>query len=293
MRVADPKERYLLAALSVGLAFLGPLGFAAVRAGSLLLYAELARNIFEAAVKFLSLLAVRRVARGETSEYAYGQGKLEHLVGVLVATVMLVSVGLIATHALSLVLTPQQMGESDLGFAVTAAMALVNLYFWRRGAALARETHSPLMDSKWRMYRGRTLASLLVTASLGMALAMGTESTRYIDPIASLLLCLFILNSVRGVLGQALSGLLDKSLDESLQLLIIRELTRNFQTYEAIHGIRNRRSGSDVFIEIFLQFDGSRTMASVQTDIDTMRAGLEKAIPGAHVAIIPTTNRVN
>ncbi len=290
----DPKQRYLLAALLTGLAFLPPLAWAATTAGSLLLYAELARNAFEAAVKFLSLLAARRVARGETSEYAYGQGKLEHLTGLLVAAVMLVSVGLIATHALDLILHPQHLGSLDLGFAVTAAMALTNLWFWKRGRALAAATNSPLMDSKWRMYRGRTLASLLVTASLGLStLLSAPHAAAIIDPTASLLLCLFILSSVRGVLSQSLSGLLDKSLDESLQLLIIRELTINFHSYEAIHGIRNRRSGSDIFIDIYLEFDGSRTMASVQTDIDAMRTSLEHTIPGAHVAIIPTTRRVN
>lgn len=290
---ADSRNRYLKASLFTGLAFLAPLSLTAAFAGSLLLYAELARNVFEAAVKYLALLADRRVARGETSEYAYGQGKLEHLISILVAAVMLASVGLIAFHALALLLNPQPTGTLDFAFAVTACMTVANLYFWRRGARVARETDSPLIGSKWRMYRGRTLASLLVTASLGLGMTTSPAATRIIDPLASLALCAFILHSAYTVLREALSGLLDKSLDESLQLLIIRELARNFHTYETIHGIRNRRSGSDIFIDIFLEFDPARTMASVQNDIDAMRIGLEETIPGAHVAIIPTTQRIN
>lgn len=290
----DPKQRYLIAALAVGLLFLPPLALAAMQGATLLLYVELARNVFEAAVKLLSLIAARRVARGETTEYAYGQGKLEHLMGVLVAGVMLFSVGVIATHALGLALTPKPAGDLGLGLATAGGMAVANLVFWRCGISLAKATNSPLIESKWRMYRGRTLASLLVVASLGATSLLGTHDlSRVVDPAASLLLCLFILNSARGVLRQALSGLLDKSLDESLQLLIIRELTRSFHAYEAIHGIRNRRSGSDVFIEIFLEFDGAKTMAVVQADIDAMRAALELAIPGSRVAIVPSTRRVN
>lgn len=291
---SDPRERYLLMAFGMGVAFLPPLAVAAAEAGTLLLYAELARCSLEAMVKFLSWLALRRVLRGETSEYAYGQGKLEHLCSVLVGSIMLIAACFVAYHAIDLFLAPQYMADLNLGFGVTAVMSMTNLFFWRQGLRLARETGSPLMDSKASMYKGRALASTLVATSLGCAVLFEAHAVaRYIDPIGSLALCGLTLAAARRVLSQAFSGLLDKALDESLQLLIIRELTTNFDGYTAIHGIRNRRSGSDVFIEIFLEFDPAHTMGAVQATIDAMRSGLQTAIPGSQVSIIPATERVN
>lgn len=290
----DPRLSYLASALLVGALFLPVLGWAALGAGSLLLYAELARNVLEVAVKGLSYAAARRVAAGETSEYTYGQGKLEHLVGLFVAAAMLVSVGFIAQHAVLRLITPHALGAVGPGAVIALLMTGTNTFFWRRGRALAQASGSPLLDSKWRMYRGRTLASALVVASLGLAATFqGHGWAQWVDPAACFALCGFILKSAHAVVRGSLSGLLDKSLDESLQLLIIRELTLNFNEYESIHGIRNRRSGRDVFIEIFLEFAPERTMGEVQAAIDAMRAGLERAIPGARVTIVPATERVN
>ena len=51
---------------------------------------------------------------------------------------------------------------------------------------------------------------------------------------------------------------LDKTLDEELQMVIVRHLAQYFNEYTELHGVRSRRSGSNVYIEIFLEFDGER-----------------------------------
>jgi divalent metal cation (Fe/Co/Zn/Cd) transporter len=68
----------------------------------------------------------------------------------------------------------------------------------------------------------------------------------------------------------------------------LRELATRFEEYVAIHGVRSRRSGGDVYIQILLEFDGDRKMAEVQQTIDEMKFALEKKIPGSQVLIAPT-----
>ncbi|MEN6326517.1 MAG: cation transporter dimerization domain-containing protein, partial [Syntrophomonas sp.] len=57
-------------------------------------------------------------------------------------------------------------------------------------------------------------------------------------------------------------------------------------------GIRSRRVGSRVFIELFLEFDPESKMSKVQHSIDTIKNSLEESIIGSQVMIIPSRSRV-
>src|SRR4030042_2013702 len=75
-------------------------------------------------------------------------------------------------------------------------------------------------------------------------------------------------------------------------VVILRELASHFNEYEALHGIRSRRTGGNVYIEIFLEFEDERKMSEVQQIIDSIKTDLEQKIQGSHVVIAPTRSAV-
>jgi divalent metal cation (Fe/Co/Zn/Cd) transporter len=107
-----------------------------------------------------------------------------------------------------------------------------------------------------------------------------------------LLLSGLLLFSAYRVITGSFFDLLDHRLEESLQFIILAEVAAQLHEIAELHGIRSRRSGSSVYIEIFLEFDGRRPMAEVQTVINRMKEGLEQQIQGSHVTIVPATARV-
>jgi divalent metal cation (Fe/Co/Zn/Cd) transporter len=82
--------------------------------------------------------------------------------------------------------------------------------------------------------------------------------------------------------------LLDRSLDEYNLIMILRELATAFDGYEQIHGFRTRRSGSHIFVELFLEFDHHRMVADVYDLIDRLEAGIKASIPNAQLMVIPS-----
>ncbi|MFM8551554.1 MAG: hypothetical protein ACKOCD_04450 [Nitrospiraceae bacterium] len=66
----------------------------------------------------------------------------------------------------------------------------------------------------------------------------------------------------------------------------------HFEEYVAFHGMRSRRSGRAVYIELFLEFEGSQTMADVQKTIGALKTELESRIAHSQVVIAPATARV-
>ncbi len=98
----------------------------------------------------------------------------------------------------------------------------------------------------------------------------------------------FLLFSGYRVITTSLPDLLDKTLDEELQMVIVRHRALFFNDYTALHGVRSRRSGSNVYIEIFLEFDGEKKMGEVQDIINRIKMSLETHIPKSSVSLVPT-----
>jgi ferrous-iron efflux pump FieF len=292
---AKAKENSILLGLLLGIFGLITGIIAAVIANSLTLESEILKNIGLVTAVFLSYLSIRKVNRGRTEGYNYGYGKLESVSGLIVAVVLVISLIIVIGHTIERFQHPVELhsGGLDLAIVFSAIALLTSAWLWRHDHHLSSEEYSPVLESLWRMYRFKTIASILVIASLAMSAIFSDQPwASYIDPLGSVLIGLFIVQSIYNISAMSVYDLLDRALEESLQLIILRELAGYFDEYEAIHGIRSRRSGANVYIEIFLEFDGDRKMAEVQQVINSMKANLEKKINGSEIVISPATAAV-
>jgi len=292
---AKAKENSILLGLLLGIFGLVTGIIAAVIANSLTLESEILKNIGLVTAVFLSYLSIRKVNRGRTEGYNYGYGKLESVSGLIVAVVLVISLVIVIGHTIERFQHPVELhsGGLDLAIVFSAVALLTSAWLWRHDHHLSREEYSPVLESLWRMYRFKTIASILVIASLAMSAIFSDQPwASYIDPIGSVLIGLFIVQSIYNISAMSVYDLLDRALEESLQLVILRELAGYFDEYEAIHGIRSRRSGANVYIEIFLEFDGEKKMSEVQAVINSMKANLEKKINGSEIVISPATAAV-
>lgn len=287
---AKDKEHSIMLGLQLGIFGLITGVIAAVIANSLTLESEILKNIGLVTAVFLSYLSIRKVNRGRTEGYNYGYGKLESFSGLIVAVVLVISLIIVIGHTVERFQHPVELhtGGLDLAIVFSAVALLTSAWLWRHDHHLASEEYSPVLESLWRMYRFKTIASILVIASLGLSAIFSDQPwVSYVDPAGSVLIGLFIVQSIYNISAMSVYDLLDRALEESLQLIILRELAGYFEEYEAIHGIRSRRSGANVYVEIFLEFDGEKKMAEVQQVINSMKANLEKKIHGSEIVVSP------
>lgn len=287
------KERYVRMAFAVGaLNFCMKLASTLI-GNSVTQVTDLLRNAGDTFACFLTWLTLRRIRKGKTLAYDYGFGKLENASSMLVAGVMGVTLFVALYNAVERFQRPVPVTKVELGLFVAIWGVAISTWIWRRTYALTKLEGSPVLESQWHLFRAKALANLCVVLSLGLSLHLYEYPlAMYIDPISSLILAGFLVHSIYSIVSVNASDLLDRALDESLQLIILRELAAYFDDYVAFHGLRSRRASKRVYIDIFLEFDGSRTMAEVQKVIDTMKTALEQKIPGSQVVIAPTTSRV-
>ncbi len=285
------KERSIRHSLLIDLLLIVPDIAAAVMANSVILYADVLKCSSELLATFFAWLTIRRIASGRTAHYDYGLGKLENINSICVAGFMFVSLSIVLLLGFNRILHPEHVHAEGAGLGALLMLAgvCVNTFLWMKNRRIARKERSPIMESQWRLFRAKAFADGIVLVALVTSLAAGNyDWAAYIDPLSSFVIAGFIMYSIFAVGRESLHDLLDKTLEESLQLRIIQELATCFDAYKAFHGVRSRRSGKDIYIEIFLEFHPDKKMGEVQDVIDRMCTKLEGSIPGSRVLVAPT-----
>jgi ferrous-iron efflux pump FieF len=261
---------------------------ALLAASSSVLLADFLKTSLEFVAVMLAWLSLRRIIHGRNHAFDYGIGKLESLSSVFVGVLMMLGVLVIVVNAVLNLLNPSHI--SGVGVYISAVAQLVfgaiNTRMAWNARRLARQSASPIIAAQQQLFTSRAVGNAFIFLSLSLSMLLHDQAwSVYIDPIASLIVAGFIAFSAMGVFADSFNDLLDKTLDEELQLLITRELVEHFDQYEHIHGIRSRRSGSQVFIDIFLECAADRKVGEVQAFFDTLRTGLESKIPNSRVVV--------
>ncbi len=261
---------------------------ALLAARSSVLVADFLKTALEACAVLLAWLAIRRITKGSNEQFEYGLGKLENLSSLAVGTTMIVVFLIISTNAVLSIMSPSHIHGIGVWISLVAQVVYgaVNGFFCLRCRREAKRATSPIMESQAQMFFTKSFGNVFIFVSLVSSMALSDyEWSVYIDPFASLVIAGTILIAAIGVFTSSFSDLLDKTLEETDQIAILRELAKHFERYEELHGIRSRRAGGRVFIEVFLGFDPDKKVKDVQGDVNAMRASIEQAIAGSSVVI--------
>jgi cation diffusion facilitator family transporter len=269
---------------------------AAALSGSVTLWASAMKTVNEAIGVMVSWMIARKIARGDHGIYDYGMGKFENIARIITGSVMIISFTILILAATYRIFFPASLaaGGVQAGIIIVIIMMIVDGYLGFRNYRIAVLEPSPLMDAQWRLFRLKAFANLVVLVTLALTiLCTGLPWADYIDPVGSFVVMGILLYSGLRMIQSSLPDLLDQTLEEELQLVVVSELAEHFHTYEQFHGVRSRRSGGSVYVDIFLEFRGDLPMYEVQDMMDTMKISLETRIPKSHVNIISTRCRDN
>jgi ferrous-iron efflux pump FieF len=264
-------------------------------ANSGVLLADFLKTTIELIAITLSWVAIRRVNRGGGKKFEYGLGKLENISSLFVGLVMLLSFLIITANSVHSIIVPGHIQGIGLWISIGSQVIYlgINGGLWIKNRRLSKSAPSPLMDSQTKLFLTRFIGNAFILLSLGLSMALSRFGwSEYIDPAASMVIALSILSATLGIFSSSLYDLLDRTLEEERQIIILAELARHFHDYEELHGIRSRRSGAQVYVEIFLEFDPEKKMGEIQQVIDTIRHDIERKLQGSSVTIALTTEPV-
>ncbi|MES2693580.1 MAG: cation transporter [Verrucomicrobiota bacterium] len=284
------REHAISLALWLDLALIALIFSVAVLSGSLTMFAESVRTILMWVTEFFSLIALRRIHRGQLTELEFGSGKLEQLANLFIALGMLLGALWICSSAIDLIFGERPHG-TPFGLAMAAIIGALNTYLnfvsWLSVRNATRAAPSVIMDAQLR-------ARFVKLFSSGVVQVLLTVSALFSDPgisggadiLGSLFVAGFMSVTAWQMIRGGLPDLLDRTVDETVQQGINRALVRHFDDYERLDRVRSRRSGKVVFVEVALSFSPSLTLGEVDQRVYEIKRTLNAAIDHADVSVL-------
>lgn len=233
------------------------------------------------------LLGVQAAQRPADDDHAFGHGRYETLSSLFVG-VMLITAGVsIGTHAVRQVLVlfhggvlppPSIEAAAVAGIAIIVKEVLFHVTY-RVGTAL----DSPAVVANAWHHRSDALSSIAATVGIGAAATLGDRWV-IMDPLAALLVTVMILVVAGKILYQALRELTDAALSEAECNEII-SIANSVAGVRDPHGLRTRRLGRTIAVEIHIRVDGETSVRSAHAIASTVEQDIRHRF-GSHSSVI-------
>ncbi len=283
------RERSLRFAIGADAALIAAMSLSALLGGSMTMMAESVRALLMLCTEIFAFVTIRRIHRGQVRQFDFGPGKLEQLANVLIAAGMLGSSIWICVSVLGK-LAVVQPPSSSMGLAFVAVVGSVNTYFnwiaWLQVKAATPPGSPVIMQAQLRSRSVKLLSSCFVQLLLTVS-AVSTDPglVQAADLLGAAFVVIVMVSNARDMLRSGLPDLLDRAIDEAIQMPLNRALVRHFADFDRLGPVRTRRSGQTVFIDLALGFDAALPIGEIDRRVSAISATIRQHIANADVRI--------
>lgn len=206
---------------------------------------------------------VRIAGKPSDKNHDYGHGKYETL-GTLIIGVLLAiaGVGLMVSGIENIISSIRgEVLPSPTMFALIIAIVSIVSKEWlyRYTVRKGRQLDSKAVVANAWHHRSDAISSIGTLVGIGGAMSLGAD-WRILDPIAAVLVSVFIIKSGYDIIRPCLSELLEASLSDGQEREII-SIINSIQGIEGVHRLRTRHVGNAIAIDAHALMDGSQTLS--------------------------------
>lgn len=224
------------------------------RSGAMI--ADAVHSISDLATDVIVLIFARISSKPEDAGHNYGHGKYETLASILISLAL-----------------------------IAAAISIVaKEVLYRYTVRVGRQTDSPSVVANAWHHRSDALSSIGTLTGIGLAYFLG-DKWRIADPLAALVVSVFIFKIAFDLLRSGLGELLEHALPAATEQEILNILTHSKEVTEP-HHLRTRRIGATVAIEAHIRVDPRMSvLRSHQLTVDIERRLKERFGPNTLISI--------
>ncbi len=219
--------------------------------------ADATHSLSDLVTDVVVLLGFRVVGKPADKDHQYGHGKIETLLASICGLFLLMAgFGILfcgASEIVGLIRGEDIQRPGIIAFTAALISLISKELLFRYTRAGAERLNSPALVAKAWDHRSDALSSLGVLAGIGGAIFLG-EKWVILDPLAALLVSLFIIRIALSIIGESLNELLEASLDKDMVDRIFQTI-RSVEEVRDIHLFRTRKIGPYFAVESHIMVD--------------------------------------
>lgn len=230
------------------------------RSGAMI--ADAVHSFSDLATDVIVIAFARISAKPSDPGHDYGHGKYETLATIIISIALgVVGAGILlnSIKGIRIVIDGGMLPRPGAIALVAAVVSiLVKEILYRYTVRVGRQVQSPSVIANAWHHRSDALSSLGTLAGIGCAYFLGAK-WRIADPVAALVVAIFIFKIAFDLIRTGIGELLEQSLPEDVEAEILRIVTANPEVREP-HNLRTRRIGASIAIEVHVRMDGQMTV---------------------------------
>jgi cation diffusion facilitator family transporter len=242
---------------------------------SVALLSDAMESIINVVASVMMLSALIISARKEDETHKYGHRKAENISALIEGILIIIAAVLIVQATIGRLFNPVGFNDIDLGLIISlcatslnGVLAVIMLREAKRNRSMALEGDAKHLFSD-------------VVSSVGVVIGLFVASITGIfilDPLIALFVAILLVKMGIDVFRRTSKDLMDSNCAEEEKIIIaVLEKTQGYIEY---HGLKTRRSGEKVFMEVHLCVDGEVSVKKAHELTEKIEKELELTIPG-------------
>ena len=261
---------------------------AGVTAHSSAMIADAVHSLSDFVTDIVVIAFVRISGKPQDEDHEYGHGKYETFATALIgAALLIVGIGIFADSASGIVgfMRGERLeAPGMLAFVAALVSVLSKEAVYRYTVIKGRRLNSKAVIANAWHHRSDALSSVGTMAGIGGAIFLG-DTWRVLDPLAALVVSLFIIRVAWQLVKPSIDELLEKSLPKEMEDTITAVIL-SFKGVRSPHHLRTRYIGNTIAIEVHIRLDGSMTLNEAHDITKRIEAALkEKFGERTHIGI--------
>ena len=224
--------------------------------------ADAVHSLSDFVTDVIVLVFVRISGKPQDKSHDYGHGKYETLAMTLIGIALLVvAVGILYSGATKIYAwTKGEQLEAPGVLALWAALLSVLLKegVYQYSMVNAKKLNSPVVAANAWHHRSDALSSIGTAVGIGGAIFLGQRWT-VLDPIASVVVGVFIVKVAVDLLSDGIGDLMEHSLPDEIEEEMLR-IVGGVGGVACPHDLRTRRIGNHYAIELHILMDGNMSL---------------------------------
>ncbi len=225
------------------------------------------------------LIFVHISNKPQDKDHGYGHGKYETLATAIIG-ILLLFVGLgICWNGLLAIRTVWRGGAlpapSSIAFWAAVISILSKEIIYQYTIYIGKKTESKAVIANAWHHRSDAFSSIGTALGIGGAIWLG-EQWRILDPLAAIIVSLFIIKVAIELLRPCIDELTEKSLPDEIEQHICN-IAEETPGVSAVHNMRTRRIGNRFAIEMHIRMDGHTSLFEAHKKASLIESQLRAA----------------